>query len=134
MNTFLILMLVFSPFIILFTVLVEVDKKQYNTGTRAVDKHIKKTRLLAVNGVEYVTEKGALSGAIVGHMLAGNIGALLGAMSARQVHTDNEFIFLVLYDDGKKGAKKETEKVLQSSERFRFLVSKLEDDLAQDEN
>ena len=41
MKTFLILMLVFSPFIILFAVLVEIDKKRYNTGTRAVDRHIK---------------------------------------------------------------------------------------------
>ena len=39
----------------------------------------------------------------------------------------NEFTFLVYYNGGKKGNKKEVEKVRQSSKRFDILVSKLED-------
>ena len=96
-------------------------------GTRSQDAYIKKTQILAVNGIQYKTHKGAVSNAIIGHMVASDIGALVGAMSAEQIHTDNEFTFLVYYNGGKKGNKKEVEKVRQSSKRFDILVSKLED-------
>lgn len=48
-------------------------------------------------------------------------------MSAEQTHSDNEFTFLVYYGKGKKGNKKEVEKVRQSSKRFSVLIAKLED-------
>lgn len=52
------------------------------SGSRSQDRYIKKTRILAVNGVEYVTHKGMISNAVLGHMVAGDIGAIIGAMSA----------------------------------------------------
>ena len=128
MRLFFIFMLASIPLVLIFSLGLWIYEKQYNAGTRAVDQLITKTRLLAVNGVETVTHKGALSGAIVGHMLAGDIGAVVGAMSAEQVHRDNEFTFLVYYSESKQGKKKEIEKVRQSSGRFHFLVSKLEDE------
>ncbi|MCR4621306.1 MAG: hypothetical protein K5663_04420 [Clostridiales bacterium] len=127
MREFLTVMLIFLPFAIALSVWLEVDKKRYNNGTRSVDKLITKTRIIAVNGVEYVTEKGVLSNAVVGRMLAGDIGMYLGAVNSKQVHRDNEFTFLVFYSEKKSGSKKVTEKVCQSSGRFSFLVSKLED-------
>ena len=126
--TLIIIILVSLPFVIAFAIYLSIEDKKYNAGTRDVDQLIKKTKLLSVNGIQYVTHNGALSGAIVGHMLAGDIGAIAGAMSAEQVHRDNEAIFLVYYDESKKGAKKEVEKVRLSSGRFKFLLSKLGDD------
>ncbi|MBR4428835.1 MAG: hypothetical protein IKS78_05710 [Clostridia bacterium] len=134
MKTFLTLFVCLLPFAFILSILFEVNNRRYNAGTRDIDKHIKYTRVLAVNGIEYVTDKGAVSGAIAGHMLAGNIGAYLGAMSARQVHTDNEVTFLVFYDESKRGDKKAVEKVRQSEERFKFLVSKLEDTQAREKD
>ena len=134
MKTFLTLFVCLLPFAFIFSILFEVNNRRYNAGTRDIDKHIKYTRVLAVNGVEYVTDKGAVSGAIAGHILAGNIGAYLGAMSARQVHTDNEVTFLVFYDESKRGDKKSVEKVRQSEERFKFPVSKLEDAQAREKD
>ena len=110
---FVILMLIFFPI--------------HGTGGKSQDRYIEKTRLLAVNGIEYTTHKGLVGNAILGHMVAGDIGALIGAMSSEQRHTDNEFTFLVYYNGGRKGRTKETEKVRQSSARFQVLVSKLED-------
>ena len=95
-------------------------------GTRASDQYIQKTKILAVNGVQYTTHKGIVSNAVVGHMAAGDTGALIGVLCSEQVHTDNEFTFLVCYNGGKKGNKKEVETVRQSSKRFNVLVSKLE--------
>ena len=126
MKTFLILLLAFTPLFIVLSVFLAIQDKRYQTGTRSVDRFITKTRLIAVNGVEYITHRGAVSNALIGHMLAGDIGALIGAMSAEQIHTDNEFTFLVFYN-AQNGNKKETEKVRQTSGRFQFLVSRLED-------
>ena len=133
MKTFFLTMLVCIPVFLVFGIWAAIENKRYNEGARAVDQLIKKTRLIAVNGVDYVTNKGMITNAIIGHMLAGNIGAFLGAMSAEQVHRENEFTFLVLYNEGKKGSKREVEKVRQSSGRFQFLVSKLEDDPEKEE-
>ncbi len=61
---------------------------------------------------------------IVGGMLAGEYGALYGALSAsNQSPAINEFTFLVRYDTGIR----KTEKVRENTPRFQFLVSKLED-------
>ncbi len=114
------LLIIFGAFILF----IEMDAK---AGTRSQDVYIQKTRILAVNGVEYVTHKGAFSRAIIGHAVAGSIGAILGAMSAEKVHQDNEFTFLVFYNGGKKGNAKEVETVRQSNKRFKVLLSKLED-------
>ena len=99
-----------------------------SSGSKSQDKYIKKTRLLAVNGIQYTTHKGIIGNAILGHMVAGDAGALIGALSSEQVHTDNEFTFLVYYNGGRYGKKKVTEKVRQSNARFKVLVDKLEDD------
>ena len=123
---FIIALLACIPFAIIISVIATVHEKHYNEGTRPVDKLIRKTQLIAVNGVEQTTYPGALSRAIVGHELAGDWGALLGAMSAKETHVDNEFTFLVFYSKEKTGNKREIEKVKQSSGRFKFLVSKLE--------
>ncbi len=98
-----------------------------SSGSKSQDKYIKKTRLLAVNGIQYTTHKGIVGNAILGHMVAGDVGALIGAMSSEQVHTDNEFTFLVYYNGGRKGNTKEIEKVRQSNPRFEILAKKLED-------
>lgn len=110
---FAILMLIFFPI--------------HGSGGRSQDRYIEKTRLLAVNGIEYTTHKGIIGNAILGHMVAGDVGALIGAMSSEQRHTDNEFTFLVYYNGGRKGNTKEIEKVRQSNPRFEILVKKLED-------
>jgi hypothetical protein len=99
----------------------------HGSGGRSQDRYIEKTRLLAVNGIEYTTHKGMIGNAILGHMVAGDIGALIGAMSSEQRHTDNEFTFLAYYNGGRKGNTKENEKVRQSNPRFEILVKKLED-------
>ena len=109
---------------ILFLIFFPTDR----SGSRSQDKYIKKTRLLAVNGIQYTTHKGIVGNAILGHMVAGDVGALIGAMSSEQVHSDNEFTFLLYYNGGRYGKKKVIEKVRQSSARFKILVDKLEDD------
>ena len=86
-----------------------ISSRRDKAGTRSSDRYIRKTKILAVNGIQYKTHKGIISNAIVGHMVAGDIGALVGAMSAEQVLTDNEFTFLVYYNGGKQGKKKEVE-------------------------
>lgn len=102
--------------------------RQNNPGARSQDKYIKKTQLLAVNGIQYTTHKGIVGNAILGHMVAGDIGAIIGALSSEQVHSDNEFTFLVYYNGGRYGKKKVVEKVRQSNARFKVLAEKLEDD------
>ncbi len=100
--------------------------REYEHGKRSLDKHISKAKIIAVNGIEQTVPKGAITRSIVGGMLAGPTGALVGAMSAssRTETIENEYTFLVTYDFGTH----ETEKVKESSPRFKFLLSKLEDD------
>ena len=99
-------------------------EKKYNDGKQDTDKHIKSTQIIAVNGVTPNVSGKVLRRMIVGGMLAGEYGALYGALSAsNQSPAINEFTFLVKYDTGIRKA----EKVRENTPRFQFLVSKLED-------
>ena len=99
-------------------------EKKYNSGQQTADKHIKSTRIIAINGVTPNISGKVLRGMIVGGMLAGEYGALYGALNASRHSADiNEFTFLVKYDNSIK----KTEKVREDSPRFKFLISKLED-------
>lgn len=106
------------------TVYFKSQEKKYNNGTQDRDKHIKSTRIITVNGVTPNVSGKVLRGMIVGGMLAGEEGALYGAIRAsNQSPAINEYTFLVKYDD----AIQKTEKVKETSPRFQFLISKLED-------
>ena len=122
--------LLIASFILLVVgaVFVRIADSRYNDGTRKVDGYIKKTRILAVNGVTWVTKEGAITNALAGSYYAGGLGAMLGYALTRHEHYDNEFTFLVFYDARKQGNKREIEKVRQTSGRFQFLISKLEDE------
>ena len=99
-------------------------EKKYNDGKQDTDKHIKSTQIIAVNGVTPNVSGKVLRRMIVGGMLAGEYGALYGALNASRHSADiNEFTFLVKYDNSIK----KTEKVREDSPRFKFLISKLED-------
>ena len=99
------------------------DKRKYRQDL--IDAHITRAKIIAVNGIEKTVTKGAISRAIVGGMLAGEEGALLGALTAKTKTTvQNEYTFLVYYDNK---FNPETEKVKESSPRFRTLVNKLAD-------
>ena len=111
-------------FMYFMTVYFKSQEKKNNSGTQDRDKHIKSTRIIAVNGVTPNVSGKVLRGMIVGGMLAGEEGALYGAIRAsNQSPTINEYTFLVKYDD----AIQKTEKVKETSPRFQFLISKLED-------
>ena len=113
---------------VICTIAASISQSRYNDGTRKVDGYIKKTRILAVNGVNWVTKEGAITNALAGSYYAGGLGAMLGYALTRHEHYDNEFTFLVFYDARKQGNRREIEKVRQTSGRFQFLISKLEDE------
>ena len=113
---------------VICTIAASISQSRYNDGTRKVDGYIKKTRILAVNGVNWVTKEGAITNALAGSAIAGGVGAILGYALTRNEHYDNEFTFLVFYDARKQGNRREIEKVRQTSGRFQFLISKLEDE------
>lgn len=123
MSYFLPAMIFFTLFMVGVMIFATISNDKYDNGKRPKDSHITKTKIIAVNGIEETSHKGMYSRAILGGMLAGESGALLGALSAtKQEHVDNQFTFLVYYSGGEI----ETENVKQSSGRFKFLVSKLE--------
>ena len=100
------------------------QEHKWGKGTRKIDSHITRTRIIAVNGITQTITRGALTRAIAGDALAGHMGALIGALTAPQETrtVDNEYSFLVIYDTGDP----QIEKVRESSPRFKFLLSKLE--------
>ncbi len=70
---------------------------------RRVPPQVVKTRLMAVNGVNQTYRSGTISGALVGGLLAGDVGAIVGGIANTKDHTynvDTEYTFLVLYDNG----------------------------------
>lgn len=92
------------------------------------DKHITKTKIMAVNNdaVTYTSGGISVGGALIGGILAGDVGALLGGLTGSKTsqtrNGENIFTFLVVYDDRPP----ETEKVKESSQRFKFFITKLE--------
>ena len=92
------------------------------------DRHITKTKIIAVNNSTVTYTNGGISigGALIGGILAGDVGALLGGLTGSKTsqtkNGENFFTFLVCYDDRSP----ETEKVKESTPRFKFLITKLE--------
>lgn len=91
------------------------------------DKHITKTRIIAVNNETVTSNSGSVIGrAAIGMMVAGEVGAVVGAMSAGGKKTtasgENTYTFVLMFDDRPP----ETEKVKETDKRFQFLISKLE--------
>ena len=72
-------------------------------------KNIEKTKLITVNGQgakSYTTTNGAIGRAIVGSMVAGPVGAVIGASTAR-THTTtkdepSKYMFMVYYKNGSR--------------------------------
>ncbi len=92
------------------------------------DTHIVKTQIIAVNNTTITDTKQGISigRAILGGMVGGGVGAVIGGLSgtARSTTTPgtNTFTFLVFYDDRAPA----TEQVVENSERFKFLITKIE--------
>lgn len=92
------------------------------------DKHITKTKVLAVNNdtVTYTNGGISIGGAVIGGLIAGDVGAILGGLSGSKYsqtqNGENIYTFLVCYDDRPP----ETEKVKESDRRFKFLISKFD--------
>ena len=89
------------------------------------DDHIKRTKIIAVNGIEKSVTKGALARGIIGGFIAGAPGAALGALTANtETRTvKNVYTFLVYYDNKFNPV---VEKVTEGTSRFQTLVNKLE--------
>lgn len=100
-------------------------------GSRAErDTHITQTQIIAVNNNTFTDTRQRISitKALIGGMLAGEAGFILGGASggSRSVSRpgENIYTFVVFYDD----APPVTEKVKESEQRFKYLVSKLKAD------
>lgn len=93
-----------------------------------IDKHITKTQIIAVNSTAITTteQRVSIGKALIGGLLAGEAGFVLGGLSGRSYSTtnpgENAFTFLVFYDNKSPS----TEKVKENTERFKFLISKME--------
>ena len=108
----------------------DIDKVLRKVGNKRLlrDTHITKAQIIAVNNTTVTDTKQGISigRAILGGMVAGEVGAVLGGLSGKSHAVSspgtNTFTFLVFYDNKAP----ETEKVLETSDRFKFLITKLE--------
>lgn len=121
---FVIAMFFATLFVIGVVIFATITNHKYDKGQQPRDKLITKTRIIAVNGVEQTSSSHPITRAIIGAAIAGEAGAAIGALTARKKTEtlENEYTFLVFYKDGMK----ETEKVKEYRDRFKFLISKLE--------
>ena len=107
------------------------DLMRKTAGSRlARDSHILRTQIIAVNNKTFTDTRQRISitKALIGGLIAGEAGFILGGASGRSRSVtrqgENQYTFVVYYDD----VPPETEKVYESSKRFKYLISKLKDD------